>query len=347
MTPRPPLPGAAGAVTGLVLAAALAGCDGLPADHNERRCRWMTDASRPPGAGRTALLIDVTNSTRSMERAGAPDYADALRPVLQQVVERGDVVTIGTFDGSAVGVAWNKPDLITDAERQNERRDKREREEAVDCLSEHVRKASTRRPRHAGTDVTGAIGIGHPAAGQPQPDSAWLDWLKRLWENICLKSGAGKCEASTDAVKMASGGSAPQPGPGVPDPPVLFPAADGALDIPAAALFDTDSTRLRPDGIKLIQRVAADIRTTPRDNVEVHGYTDSTGESAYNAALSERRAKAVAAVLLARGVHVTRAVGHGETGPLCTEHLSGGAVNQAALQCNRRVRIQAGPSSAQ
>ncbi len=69
--------------------------------------------------------------------------------------------------------------------------------------------------------------------------------------------------------------------------------------------------------------------------VEVAGHTDSTGSPAYNQALSERRAKSVAAYLISRGVRPERLiiVGDGEKHPIASNATAAGR------QQNRRVEL--------
>ena len=96
--------------------------------------------------------------------------------------------------------------------------------------------------------------------------------------------------------------------------------------------FDSDviESYYSPD----IQAVADFMREYPLTRVEIEGHTDSDGANAYNQNLSQRRAQAVALLLVNEfGVPVNRviAVGYGETRPLFTNNTE---ENKAK---NRRV----------
>src|SRR5690606_35516976 len=76
-----------------------------------------------------------------------------------------------------------------------------------------------------------------------------------------------------------------------------------------------------------------------RTIVHIVGHTDSTGSEAYNQALSERRAEAVARCLEGRGVDASRlrAEGWGESEPRDTNATAAGR------QLNRRVEVYVSP----
>jgi len=100
--------------------------------------------------------------------------------------------------------------------------------------------------------------------------------------------------------------------------------------------FDVDSDRLREDSDPALEQILAALEASPDLAVTVEGHTDSDATDAYNLDLSQRRADAVVAWLVERGVEAPRltALGVGEAQPISD---NGTAAGKAA---NRRVEIQ-------
>jgi cytochrome c oxidase subunit II len=82
--------------------------------------------------------------------------------------------------------------------------------------------------------------------------------------------------------------------------------------------FATGSAVLTPESATELGIVVDAMTKDPKMEVEVSGHTDNAGVAAKNQALSEARAKTVAAFVIAKGVAATRlkAVGFGDTKPL-------------------------------
>jgi outer membrane protein OmpA-like peptidoglycan-associated protein len=106
-------------------------------------------------------------------------------------------------------------------------------------------------------------------------------------------------------------------------------------------LFDNDRASLKPGADISLERLARYLTSHPQTRILVEGHTDSRGSDEYNQSLSERRAKAVADALIARGVSPdsVRAVGRGKGFPVATNDT------QAGRQQNRRVDIVLSDSS--
>lgn len=100
-------------------------------------------------------------------------------------------------------------------------------------------------------------------------------------------------------------------------------------------LFATDQARLNPEGTRTVQKLAQVLTQNPQRTVLIEGFTDSTGSSAHNQALSERRADAVQLGLLEQGIARNRIAihGYGEAHPVA------GNESTADRQLNRRVEI--------
>ena len=106
--------------------------------------------------------------------------------------------------------------------------------------------------------------------------------------------------------------------------------------IQADALFDFDKSVVRPDGKKAIDEALAKLGGVDLEMVIATGHTDSVGTEAYNQKLSERRAAAVKAYLVSKGIPSSKVttIGKGETQPVATNKTKEGR------QKNRRVDIE-------
>jgi outer membrane protein OmpA-like peptidoglycan-associated protein len=100
-------------------------------------------------------------------------------------------------------------------------------------------------------------------------------------------------------------------------------------------LFDTGAATLKPGADLALGRVSEFMQKNPNTKLVVEGHTDSVGSETYNESLSQRRADAVKAALVSRGVQSDRieTVGRGESFPVA------GNDTQAGRQQNRRVEI--------
>jgi len=100
-------------------------------------------------------------------------------------------------------------------------------------------------------------------------------------------------------------------------------------------LFDTDRAELNANGVATVRKLAEVMAQNPERTVLVEGFTDSTGSSAHNKDLSERRAASVAQALTGLGVPRERvaARGYGEAYPVASNDSA------STRQQNRRVEI--------
>lgn len=101
-------------------------------------------------------------------------------------------------------------------------------------------------------------------------------------------------------------------------PPQLLEEQSADLDpIGFTVYFDYDKANLTPQASTLIAEAAGRALQNDIDGVVVSGNTDTSGSSAYNQALSERRAKAVHDALIANDVPADRirSEAYGESNP--------------------------------
>lgn len=82
--------------------------------------------------------------------------------------------------------------------------------------------------------------------------------------------------------------------------------------------FTAGSDRLKPKGIRILNRVYVILQKYKRYNVVVEGHTDDRGSDTYNQNLSEKRAQSVMKFLVSKGMPQKRFTfeGKGETTPL-------------------------------
>jgi outer membrane protein OmpA-like peptidoglycan-associated protein len=111
------------------------------------------------------------------------------------------------------------------------------------------------------------------------------------------------------------------------------------LDMPSGITFGVDSSTVQPSFQATLDKVASTLTQYEKTYVDVMGHTDSTGSDAYNQALSERRASAVAGYLTSRGVQSARLAtkGYGESQPKASN------LDEAGRAANRRVEIRVVP----
>lgn len=113
------------------------------------------------------------------------------------------------------------------------------------------------------------------------------------------------------------------------------------VTLPQDILFASDSAFVRPDLRSELTTLADSMNTYPNTTVNVVGHTDNTGTAAYNLDLSDRRADAVAGILMDAGVAPYRVVsrGRGEDQPVATNLTEEGKAQ------NRRVEIIITPNA--
>ena len=100
--------------------------------------------------------------------------------------------------------------------------------------------------------------------------------------------------------------------------------------------YTTGSSAVHADSYPLLDQLASASELCPGAVVEVGGYTDNVGKAEFNQKLSERRANAVMAYLVKKGVDSKRliATGYGESNPVADNATSDGKAK------NRRTEFK-------
>jgi OOP family OmpA-OmpF porin len=182
--------------------------------------------------------------------------------------------------------------------------------------------------------------------------------------NLCYRTGywspgMANSECDPDLVPRPAAVPAPAPRPAPPaaaPAPAPAPVAPAPVPVPVPApvqekvtlsadtLFDFDKAVVKPDARSRLDQLVGQLRDINLEVVIAVGHTDSIGSDAYNQKLSQRRAEAVKAYLVSKGVPANRVYteGKGEKQPIADNKSAEGRSK------NRRVDVEVvGTRSAQ
>ena len=157
-------------------------------------------------------------------------------------------------------------------------------------------------------------------------------------KKICMiKKGQKSCKCMEMAAKRAE----PRPVPVAVQPaPRPVAAAEPRLEVGrtvkiSGTNFDTNSAEVNPNFERYLRGKAGELRGVTFTKVIIVGFTDNTGEPAYNVDLSQRRAKAVADVFVKDGIPAEKIEhsGKGMADPVADNKTKEGRAE------NRRVEI--------
>ena len=168
--------------------------------------------------------------------------------------------------------------------------------------------------------------------------------------NLCWRTGywtpaIANCECDKDLLPKQVCEPPPPPAPAAapPPPPVAKPApppppkpVTEKVTFAADVFFDFDKSVLKPEGKAKLDDLVGKLKGTALEVIIAIGHTDSIGSKEYNQKLSVRRAEAVKAHLVSKGIEPNRIYteGKGLTQPIADNRTSAGRAK------NRRVEIE-------
>jgi OOP family OmpA-OmpF porin len=146
------------------------------------------------------------------------------------------------------------------------------------------------------------------------------------------------------AAKGCDGAIVPAPAPAPAPAPVAAAPAPAPAPAPAAtkvtyaadAFFDFDKAVVKPEGKAKLDDLASKVGGINLEVVIAVGHTDSTGPAGYNQSLSVRRAEAVKAYLVSKGIESNRIYTEGKG---LTQPVADNATREGRAK-NRRVEVE-------
>ena len=156
-------------------------------------------------------------------------------------------------------------------------------------------------------------------------------WTPAMATMECDPDLVPKTAAPAPAPVAAPPAPAPAPAPA----PVVKPVTE-KVTMAAETNFDFDKAVLKPEGKARLDDLIGKLKAVNLEVVIAIGHTDSIGSKAYNQKLSLRRADAVKAYLVSKGIEANRIQtgGRGETQPIADNKTREGRAK------NRRVEIE-------
>jgi OOP family OmpA-OmpF porin len=207
--------------------------------------------------------------------------------------------------------------------------------------------------KHIGLILSGALALGigatssvyagndgyiqAPVSGVVAKNPFGLCWRTGYWTPAMATV---ECDPDLVPKKAEPAAPAPMAAPPAPAPapapaPMVKPVVE-KVTLSAETNFDFDKAVLKPEGKARLDDLVGKLSAVNLEVIIAIGHTDSIGTNAYNQKLPVRRANAVKAYLVSKGVEANRIYteGKGETQPIADNRTKEGRAK------NRRVEIE-------
>ena len=185
-------------------------------------------------------------------------------------------------------------------------------------------------------------------------DAVWkngqdLCWRDANWTPATAAKGCDGALVPPPAPAPRAAAPAPAPAPAPRAAPAPAPAPRAAAPAPAPqppaatkvtyasdAFFDFNKAVVKPEGKAKLDDLVGKVKGVNLEVIIAVGHTDAVGADAYNQALSVKRAEAVKAYLVSKGIEKNRVYteGKGEKQPVADNKTAEGRAK------NRRVEIE-------